>query len=149
MTTLVKPKKGRYPWLGGEFSNFFGETWMHVNDRFWHKNVIDTPAINVREIDDYYLVELAAPGLTKKDFEITIDNGYLKIFVEKTSEMEDENNDFTRKEFNYNSFERTLLLPEDIIEEEVKAKYENGILKFKLLKKEMLKEIPSKKIEIE
>ena len=111
--------------------------------------MIDTPAINVREIDDYYLVELAAPGLTKKDFEITIDNGYLKIFVEKTSEMEDENTDFTRKEFNYNSFERTLLLPEDIIEEEVKAKYENGILKFKLLKKEMLKEIPSKKIEIE
>jgi HSP20 family protein len=148
MTTLVKLKKGRYPWLGGEFSNFFGED-DFFNDRFWHKNVIDTPAINVREIDDYYLVELAAPGLTKKDFEITIDNGYLKIFVEKTSEMEDENNDFTRKEFNYNSFERTLLLPEDIIEEEVKAKYENGILKFKLLKKEMLKEIPSKKIEIE
>ena len=66
MTTLVKPKKGRYPWLGPEFSNFFGED-DFFNDRFWHKNVMKTPAINVREIDDYYLVELAAPGLTKKD----------------------------------------------------------------------------------
>ena len=148
MTTLVNPKKGRYPWLGKEFTNFFGED-DFFNDRFWHKNVIDTPAINVRVIDDYYLVDLAAPGLTKKNVERTQDSGYLKVFVQKTSEMEDENNDFTRKEFNYNSFERTLLLPEDIIEEEVKAKYENGILKFKLVKKEMLKKIPFKKIEFE
>ena len=148
MTTLVKSKKTRYPWLGPEFSNFFGKD-DFFNDRFWQKNVMDQPAMNVREIDDYYLVELAAPGLAKKDFEITIDNGYLKIFVEKTSKMEDENKDFARKEFNYNSFERTLLLPEDIIEEEVKAKYENGILKFKLTKQEMYKGHPSKKIEIE
>jgi HSP20 family protein len=148
MTTLVKSKKTRYPWLGPEFSNFFGKD-DFFNDRFWHKNVMEQPAMNVREIDDYYLVELAAPGLTKKDFEITIDNGYLKIFVEKTSKKEDENKEYARKEFNYNSFERTLLLPEDIIEEKVKAKYENGILKFKLTKKEMPKKHPSKKIEIE
>ena len=148
MTTLVKPNKIRYPWLGQEFANFFSED-DFFQDRFWHKNVMDTPAINVREIDDYYLVELAAPGLTKKDFEISIDNGYLKIFVEKTSEMEDKNKDFSRKEFNYDSFERTLLLPEDIIEEEVRAKYEQGILKFKLTKQESFKEHPSRKIEIE
>jgi len=148
MTTLVKSKKTRYPWLGPEFSNFFDKD-DFFNDRFWHKNVMAQPAMNVREIDDYYLVELAAPGLTKKDFEITIDNGYLKIFVEKTSKMEDEKNDYTRKEFNYNSFERTLLLPEDIIEEEVRAKYESGILKFKLSKEEKYKEYPTKKIVIE
>lgn len=110
---------------------------------------MNSPAINVKEIDDYYLVELAAPGLTKKDFEITIDNGYLKIFVEKSSKMEDENNNYSRKEFNYNSFERTLMLPENINEEEVRAKYENGILKFKLTKQEKYDEYPSKKIEIE
>jgi len=78
-----------------------------------------------------------------------MENGYLKIFVEKTSKMEDENKDYKRKEFNYNSFTRTLLLPEDIIEEEVRAKYENGVLKFKLTKKAMTEEYPSKKIEIE
>jgi len=148
MTTLIKSNKRRYPWLGTEFSNFFGED-DFFNDRFWHKNVMDKPAVNVREIDDYYLVELAAPGLTKKDFQITMENGYLKIFVEKTSKMEDENKDYKRKEFNYNSFTRTLLLPEDIIEEEVRAKYENGVLKFKLTKKAMTEEYPSKKIEIE
>ena len=148
MKTLVKSNKTRYPWLGPEFSNFFGKD-DFFNDRFWQKDMMEKPAINVREIDDYYLVELAAPGLTKKDFEISIDNGYLKIFVEKTSEMEDKNKDFSRKEFNYDSFERTLLLPEDIIEEEVRAKYEQGILKFKLTKQEPYKEHPSRKIEIE
>jgi len=148
MTTLVKSNKTRFPWLGPEFSNFFGED-DFFNDRFWHKNVLDKPAMNVKEKKDYFLVELAAPGLTKKDFEITINNGYLKIFVEKSSEMEDEIDNYTRKEFSYNSFERSLLLPENIIEEDVRAKYENGILKFKLNKKEILKEQPSKKITIE
>ena len=89
MTTLVKTNKTRYPWLGPEFANFFNED-DFFQDRFWQKNVMNKPAINVREIDDYYLVELAAPGLSKKDFEIIIDNGYLKIFVEKSSKMEDE-----------------------------------------------------------
>jgi len=148
MTTLVKSNKTRFPWLGPEFSNFFGED-DFFNDRFWHKNVLDKPAMNVKEKKDYFLVELAAPGLTKKDFEITINNGYLKIFVEKSSEMEDEIDNYTRKEFSYNSFERSLLLPENIIDEDVRAKYENGILKFKLNKKEILKEQPSKKITIE
>jgi len=63
--------------------------------------------------------------------------------------MEDESDNYTRREFSYNSFERTLLLPENIIEEEVSAKYENGILKFKLSKNEILKENPSKRIVIE
>lgn len=148
MTTLVKSKKARYPWLGPEFFNFFSEDDFY-NDRFWHRNIMDKPAINVKEAKDFYLIELAAPGLSKKDFEITIDDGYLKILVEKSSKKEEESDKYTRREFSYNSFERTLLLPEDVIEEEVRAKYENGILKFKLSKKETLKEHPSKRIEIE
>jgi len=148
MTTLVKTNKTRYPWLGPEFANFFNED-DFFQDRFWQKNVMNKPAINVREIDDYYLVELAAPGLSKKDFEIIIDNGYLKIFVEKSSKMEDEKDDYSRREFEYNSFERSLLLPENIIEEKVKAKYENGILKFKLIKDEVFVKHPSKRITIE
>ena len=148
MTTLVKTNKTRYPWLGPEFANFFNED-DFFQDRFWQKNVMNKPAINVREIDDYYLVELAAPGLSKKDFEIIIDNGYLKIFVEKSSKMEDEKDNYSRREFEYNSFERSLLLPENIIEEKVKAKYENGILKFKLIKDEVFVKHPSKRITIE
>ena len=148
MTTLVKPNKTRYAWLGPEFANFFSED-DFFQDRFWQKNVMNKPPINVREIDDYYLVELAAPGLSKKDCEITIDQGYLKIFVEKSSKMEDEKVNYSRREFSYNSFERSLLLPENIIEEEVRAKYENGVLKFKLTKQVIIDEHPSKKIMIE
>lgn len=148
MTTLVKTNKTHYPWLGREFANFFDED-DFFNDRFWHKNVMNKPLMNIREIDDYYLVELAAPGFSKKDFEITIDNGYLKIFVDKKSKMEEEEENFTRREFGYNSFERSLLLPENIIEEKVRAKYENGVLIFKLTKDEVLLDQPTKKIMIE
>jgi HSP20 family protein len=148
MTTLIKSNKTRYPWLGPEFTNFFNEDEFFQHP-FWQKNVMNKPAINVREIEDYYLVELAAPGLSKKDFDITLDNGYLKIFVEKTSKMEDKDDNYSRKEFGYNSFERSLLLPENIKEEEVRAKYENGVLKFKLTKMEMFEKHPTKHIDIE
>lgn len=148
MTTLVKPKKSRYPWLGSEFSNFFSED-DFFNDSFWHKKVMNKPLMNIREFDDYYLVELAAPGLSKKDFEITIDNGYLKIFVDKISKTKEEDDNYTRREFGYDSFERSLLLPENIIEEKVRAKYESGVLKFKLTKDEVILEHPMKKIMIE
>ena len=148
MTTLIKSNKTRYPWFGPEFLNFFSED-DFFNDRFWTKNIMNKPAMNIKEFEDYYLVELAAPGLNKEDFEITIDNGYLKIFVERSKEAKDEMNNYARKEFSYNSFERSLLLPENAIEEEVRAKYLNGVLKFKLTKRLMMDEHPMKRIEIE
>jgi len=100
--SLVKVKKRRLPWFPTEFSNFFGDD-DFFNDKFWLNNIQDKPAMNVKETDSEYQVELAAPGLEKEDFDITIENGYLKILVEKSSESESHEDNYTRKEFNYNS----------------------------------------------
>lgn len=148
MTTLIRSNKTRYPWLAPEFLNFFSDD-DFFNTRFWTKSMVHTPAMNVIDKGDYFLVELAAPGLTKEDFEITIDNGYLKIHVEKSEELKEDKENYSRKEFSYNSFDRSLLLPENVIEEEVRAKYEKGILKFKLTKMEMGNDPMTRRIEIE
>lgn len=116
-------------------------------DNFWNgKN--NEPALNIKEEDDKFEIELAAPGFTKKDFEVTIDNGYLNISAEKSDSKKEEENNYTRQEFSYNSFSRSLQLPESVKEEDIKAKYQNGILSFDLAKKEESKKLKPKKIEI-
>ncbi len=147
--TLTKFNKRRHPWFPSDFSNFFGDD-DFFNDRFWMKATQKEPAMNIKETEKEYQIELAAPGLTKEDFEIFIDNGYLNIYAEKSSEAEDKKENYTRKEFNYSSFKRSLLLPENVKEEEIKATYDNGVLKFNLKKIDMVLDTPpTKKIEIE
>ncbi|MBI9042727.1 Hsp20/alpha crystallin family protein [Lutibacter sp.] len=117
------------------------------NDHLWLKKM-DEPALNIKEKKDGFEIELAAPGYDKKDFEITIDNGCLNISAKKTISKDEKDENYTRKEFSYSSFERSLELPESIIDEKIKAKYENGILKFNLAKKEEAKKAKPKVIEI-
>lgn len=117
------------------------------NDRLWLKKM-DEPALNVKEKKDEFEIELAAPGFNKKDFEVTIDNGCLNISAKKSETKEEKDENYTRKEFSYNSFERSLELPDNIVGDKIKAKYENGILKFSLAKKEETKKLKPKVIEI-
>lgn len=117
------------------------------NDRFWLKRM-NEPALNIKEKKDEFEIELAAPGYNKKDFEVTIDNGCLNISAKKELSKEEKEEDYTRKEFSYSSFERSLQLPDTIADEKIKAKYDNGILKFSLAKKEEAKKAKPKVIEI-
>ncbi len=114
---------------------------------FWNGKTIE-PALNIKETEDHFEVELAAPGFEKKDFNITLEDGYLNISAEKEITEEKEEEQYTRREFNYSAFERSLQLPESVKEEAVKAKYQDGILSFKLLKKEEVKKKPPKVIEV-
>lgn len=116
-------------------------------DRFWNGKTVE-PALNIKETEDNFEIELAAPGFSKKDFEVTIDDGCLNISAERSSSEEEKDENYTRREFNYNSFERSLQLPETVKEEEIKAKYRDGILSFNLAKKEEAKKQPPKVIEI-
>ena len=146
--TLTKFNKKRFPWLSSEFTDFFGENDI-FNDRFWLKRVQNEPAMNIKETETAYEVELAAPGLSKDDFEVFIDNGYLNIYAEKESNIENREDNYTRKEFNYSSFKRSLMLPDNVKEEEIKATYEEGVLKFNLTKAEKgIESNPVRKIEI-
>ncbi|RXP63576.1 Hsp20/alpha crystallin family protein [Lutibacter sp. HS1-25] len=118
-----------------------------LNDRVWLKKM-NEPALNIKEKKDEFEIELAAPGFSKKDFEVTIDNGCLNISAKKEISKEEKEEDYTRKEFSYNAFERSLQLPENVADEKIKAKYDNGILKFSLAKKEESKKMKPKVIEI-
>ena len=117
------------------------------NDTFWNGKA-NEPALNIKETEGFFDIELSAPGFSKEDFEITVEDGYLNITAEKSATEEEKEEDYTRKEFTYKSFERGLALPENVMEEEIKAKYINGILNFRLKKVELPEKKKAKKIEI-
>tara|TARA_R110002050_G_scaffold286468_3_gene436981 strand:- start:65251 stop:65715 length:465 start_codon:yes stop_codon:yes gene_type:complete len=116
-------------------------------ERFWNGKRAE-PALNIKETDNNFEIELAAPGFAKKDFEVTIDDGCLNIKAEKTESDEEKDENFTRREFSYQSFERSLQLPETVKQEAIKAAYKDGILSFNLTKKEEVKKLPPKKVQI-
>lgn len=118
-----------------------------LNDGFWLKRM-NEPALNIKETKDKFEIELAAPGYNKKDFEVTIDEGCLNISAKKEETKEEKDENYTRKEFSSSSFERSIQLPESIADEKIKAKYDNGVLKFSLIKKEEIKKQKPKVIEI-
>jgi HSP20 family protein len=122
------------------------------NDRFfdadWLKRMQVVPAVNVKELDKEYEIEMAAPGLNKKDFNIHIEKGVMTIFNEKKEEKEEKEDQYTRKEFNYSSFTRSFNLPENINPEKVEARYEDGILRIMIGKKMLTTEKPMKTIEV-
>ena len=122
-------------------------TYDLFNDRFWPSE-IEEPAMNIKETDDNFEIELAAPGYSKKDFEVTVENGCLNISAENSSSVEEDEKDYYRKDFSYTSFEKSLRLPENVKDEEVKATYKDGVLKFKLDKKEHAKKQAPKKIAV-
>ncbi len=94
------------------------------------------PAINVKESEKAYTVELAAPGMKKEDFNVHInDEGNLIIKMEKKHEQkEDKNSRYLRREFSYSKYEQTLILPDDVKKEDIKARVEDGVLTVELPK---------------
>ncbi|MGA9239965.1 Hsp20/alpha crystallin family protein [Robiginitalea sp.] len=133
-----------------DLDNFFDDRmWKSglMNADFWNGKTVE-PALNIKETEKGFEIELAAPGFSKKDFNITIEDGCLNIAAEKEASEEEKSEDFTRREFNYKSFKRSLQLPESIMEEEIKAEYNDGILNFRLLKKEEAEKRPPKVIEV-
>ena len=95
------------------------------------------PDANVIETEKEFKIELAAPGLEKKDFKIEVDKEVLTISVEKEEMKKEDKDNFRRREFSYNSFFRSFRLPENLLSDKIDAHYENGILKLVLPKKEV------------
>ena|SRR5690349_8098033 len=95
------------------------------------------PPVNIYETANAYLLELSAPGRNKEDFNVSIENGLLTIGFERKEENKNEEVKAVRKEFSHQSFKRSFTLDEKIDAENISAKYENGLLKFTLPKKEL------------
>lgn len=139
--TLIKWKK---PSENGQTNNqliynspFVGLMENLFSDDFLRKEYASfVPAANVSEEVDKFNLELSAPGFEKSDFKIVLNKGTLTISGEHKTEKETTEKNYTRKEYNFGSFQRSFTLPEEVNEEHIDAKYENGILKLVLPKKE-------------
>ncbi|MFW5886461.1 MAG: Hsp20/alpha crystallin family protein [Bacteroidota bacterium] len=106
------------------------------------------PSVNIVEGNDDFRIEVAAPGLDKKDFKIDLDNDMLTIYSEKEEKNENKNEKMVRREFSYASFRRSFSLPESIDRDKIKASYKDGILNVHIPKKEEAKIKAPRKIEI-
>ena len=127
------------------FNDFFDNSWMTRTN-------YTAPAINVIETEKEYDVELAAPGLDKEDFKVHIDEeGMLHIEMEKKSENKEgkKHGRYLRREFSYEKFQQTLVLPDDVECDKIEAKVEKGVLNVRLPKKELIQKPASvKQIDI-
>lgn len=124
------PVRRTQSWLPSIFNDFFDNDWMvRANGT--------APAINVFETEKEYKVELAAPGMTKEDFNVRIDeDSNLVISMEKKTENKEEKKDgrYLRREFSYSKFQQTMILPENVDKEKISATVENGVLNVSLPK---------------
>ncbi len=125
------------------FENEFGNTErMAARDTF-------IPAVNILENNDAFTIEMAVPGFKKRDFHIEVNDGVLTVSAEKEMVSEEKENEwFIRKEFTNHSFARSFTLPELVESDDIKAKYENGILRVTVPKMEQAKPKPVRKIKI-
>lgn len=130
------------------FDDFF-KPWNEWFDNggLWGKTM-NIPAVNITENKEDYLVSLAVPGMKKDDFKIDIDGNMLTISSEKEETKEEKDKKFTRKEYNFSSFSRSFTLPEEINKEKIDARYEDGVLKIVLPRKEEAKKPTAKHIAV-
>ena len=138
------PVMNRNLWMPEEFNDFFDTDFMP-------RVSATAPAINVKESEKDYTVELAAPGLTKDDFNVNIDNdGNLHIKIENKSNKKDEDkkSHYLRREFSYSKYEQTLLLPDDVEKDKIAASVNHGVLTVELPKLVKAEEKTARQIEI-
>jgi len=143
-------KKSNFPSLLNErwLTDFFDTDRYFFDSDMLKPSVPMLPPVNIFEKENEFVVEVAVPGMEKKDFVIAIENGVLNISAEHKIEKEEKEKDFTRREFNYQSFVRSFTLPENVSDEKIVANYENGILKLQLGKKVLTKVPPRKEIAV-
>ena len=147
---LPATRKNQYnnAWLPSIFDDFFNDEFMGVPV----SRQFATPATNIRETEKDYSIQVAAPGMTKEDFHLDInENGELVISLEKKGGKKDEEKGtWLRREFSYSSFSQRFVIPEDVELEKIAAKMENGILSIDLPKKEVVESAPAtRRIEIQ
>lgn len=129
---------------------FFDGELFDWNNRNFSKTNTTLPSINIKESAEGFKVEVAAPGFDKNDFKLELNNNLLTISSEKKVENETkEGEQFTRREFSYQSFSRSFTLPQIADGEKIGASYENGILVVSIPKREEAKPKPSRMIEIQ
>ena len=129
------------PGINDVFDSIFNDTFF--NDRLTSR----VPAANISETEDHFHVELAAPGLKKEDFKLNLERNQLSISVEQSSDHEDNQKNYSKREYSYSSFVRSFTLPETADHAQIEASYTDGILKIDIAKREEAKAV-RRQIEI-
>jgi HSP20 family protein len=148
--TLARLSDNTFPTFPSFFNKFFEGDLMDWNSSNFAGTNMTMPAVNIRENNDEFLIDVAAPGMSKENFNVEYDNGRLTISSERKEEKEEKSDEkYNRKEFSYMSFQRTFTIAENLVNgDKIGAKYENGILHISLPKREEVKPKPARKIKI-
>ena len=136
----------RVPALFDDFFKPWNE-WFGNEENLWRR-VLTVPQVNITENKDEYMVSLAAPGMKKDDFKIDVNGNMLTISSEKEENKEEKDKKFTRREYSYSSFSRSFTLPDEVNKEKIEARYEDGVLKLSLPRKEDVKKNLTKSISV-
>jgi HSP20 family protein len=147
--SLLKRYNPEFPSIPSLFDNLWSRDWLDWSNLNFSNTNTTLPAVNVIEKDDEFAIELAAPGMKKDDFKIHLEGNVLTISSERKDHKEEKTKNYSRREFSYQSFQRSFTLPEATVEsEKVTAEYSDGILNIHIPKREEAKPRPAREIQI-
>ena len=129
MNYLVRNRNNGTPRLFGDFDRFFGHLFDDIPEL-----AARTPAVDVRELDDRYVLEAELPGMTQKDIDVKVEDNLLTISSAKTEEKEEKKNGYIMRERSSSSFRRSFVLPKDADPQKIDAHFKNGLLSLELHK---------------
>ncbi len=143
---LAKRSENVFPSI---FDRFFNSDLMDWNMSNFSSTNTSLPAVNVKETDNEFVIEVAAPGMSKNDFKVNFHNNVLTISSERKNEKEDKKEHYNRREFSYQSFQRSFTVADNSVDsDKINAKYNDGILHITLPKREEVKPKPLREIKI-
>ena len=151
MKSLVKSNGTLFPTIPSLFDDFFTRDWLDSSRANWRVSGASLPAVNVMETNDDFRIEVAAPGMKRNDFKVELDNNVLTISSQREdrNEEKDENGNYARREFSYQSFQRSFSLPENkVLGDKISARYVDGILLVTVPKSEEAKVKPARQIAV-
>jgi len=150
MSLIVRKPQMDFPAFGSLIDQFFNNDFFDWSNRNFSVTNTTLPAVNIKEDNDKFQVEVAAPGLKKEDFKIEVNHNMLSISSEKQEEKTEgqEGGTYTRREFSYQSFVRSFSLPESVDADKIEASYNDGVLVLNIPKKEEAKPKPARVIQI-
>jgi HSP20 family protein len=147
--SLIKKNRNSFHAIPALFDDFLGRELFNWGNTNYSSTQTTVPMVNIKETSDNFEVEVAAPGMDKKDFRIQLDNNLLTISSQKETSEDNEHEGYNRKEFSYQSFQRSFMLTKDVVDQDrIAARYQNGLLHLTIPKREEAKEKGPRLIEV-
>ena len=146
----INRRSNLFPVLNNVFDDFFTRDLWNMGNNNNSTTNTTIPAVNIRETNENFIVEMVAPGMDRNDFKVELDGNLLTISSEKQDQREvKEEEKYSRCEFSYQSFQRSFQLQKDVVDaDKIEARYINGVLHLTIPKKEEAKQKPPRMIEI-